>query len=277
MTLKGKGLIVLVVSLIGVGVSLAAMLPRIRQYNESLPEQFHFQTELRRSLKFAERSVTLQDSTTSDGKAALTLTYGDASKTFRVKPPMVPNYADLTVYQEHVTFLAFTPIRDGITPGDRYSDADWRAVVVNRRTADGWDEETWGNVRVRDWVFELHELKADGTISTRLVQLPDRRGRLPAEVDARRAAAKEGRTLPDGPLPPEMVGGIELVGERTWEWQACLFSVPRAHVSRYRYQDDAVEAMAWTFGGMGVSIMAAMAGVAMMMAGSIRRARPGAA
>lgn len=271
MTLRAKGITLLLISLAGVGVALPAMIARSRDYNQTLPTRFHFQRQFARDFTFRGSPVSLKDSTDAEGRSQLTLTYGSATESFRVSRPVVQNFKDLSAFEERVTVLAFTPIEKGKVNADPYSDLDWRSVVVSRQTADGWDEETWGEVRVRDWVFAVYELQPNGTISKRLLQFPDRRGRLPAEVDARRAAAKEGKTLPDGPLPPEMVGGVEKIAERSWEWQACLFAVPKSQLSRYRFQDDAIEAMGWSLPVMGVSILSAVGATAMIMAARTRR------
>jgi hypothetical protein len=270
---KTAGLLILLLALLGTGISGVAMARRAATFNQTLPDLFHFERQFAREFFFRGKPVSLQDSKTPDGQPALTLRFGDATATLRVHPPSVPNFVDLAVYEEHVTVLSFQPLQAGQKTADPYSDKDWRAVVVNRRTPEGWQQETWGNVRVRDWVFEVFELTADGTITKRQMQFPDRRGRLPAEVDARREAAAEGRTLPDGPLDL----GIEKIQERTWEWQACLFSMPRAQVSRYRFRTDAIDGsgsqpgMGWTLPFMGVSILGAVVGGLMMMLASTKR------
>lgn len=271
MTLRAKGIALLLISLVGIGVALPAMLVRSRDYNQALPTRYHFQRQFARDFTFRGTPVSLKDTTDAEGRAQLTLTYGSSSEQFRVSKPVVSSFKDLSAFEERVTVLAFTPIDKGKVNADPYSDIDWRSIVVSRQTADGWDEETWGEVRVRDWVFAVYELLPDGKISKRLLQFPDRRGRLPAEVDARRAAAKAGTTLPDGPLSPEQVGGIEKINERSWEWQACLFAVPKSQLSRYRFQDDAIEAMGWTLPVMGVSILTAVGAAAMIMASRTRR------
>jgi hypothetical protein len=260
-----------------------AMSQRVEQFNSALPGLFHFQTEDKRSfvfksqpVKITDAQVGVPDNATGPG---LRLSFGDQQVTFAVHPPVVPDHKDLSVYDEWVRVVAFTPVEGGRIEADKYSDQGWRLAVVNRQTAPGYDQETHGSVRVRNWTFELYELAVDDAgkaqpIKRRVVQFRDRRGRLPAEVDARRELAKAGK--PD-PGPDVRLTDVEPIEERSWEWQAALFTVPKAHISRYRFRTDAVDGsddapgMGWTLPVTGFGVLGALGGALLLMMQATRR------
>lgn len=286
--LIATGVAILAVSSAGAGVSTWFMAERVRAFNATLPDQFLFKAESARSFGAFGRKVQIEDATSTDERtgsahAAVKVVYGETSMTIPVIAPKVSGYKDLSAYEDSLRVLSFAPIKDGKADIKPFSDDNWRALIVVRHTAEGWDEETWGGVRVKDWTFHLYELMPDGAITgPRLMQFRDRRGRVPAEVYARGALKKEGK-----PVPPmtDRLTNIEAIGERTWEWQAALFAMPKAQISRYRYRTDAVDGggsagaagMGWTFPVAGLSIMGVVLGCGLMMAGKTelrRRASP---
>lgn len=280
------GVTVLTLSSLGAVVATYFMAGRVAAFNATLPDQFLFKAESSRAFGAFGHSVKIEDSTTTDvatgtQHAALTVQYGDSTVSIPVIAPKVTGFKDLTAYEESVRVLSFAPIKDGKADIKPFSDENWRAVIVVRHTAEGWDEETWGGVRVKDWTFNLYEMLPNGTITgPRQVQFRDRRGRVPAEVYARGELKKEGK-----PVPPmtERLTTIEPIGERTWEWQAALFAMPKAQISRFRYRTDAVDGggpsgaagMGWTFPLAGFSIMGVVLGCGLIMAGrTVRTAVP---
>lgn len=276
-------LAILSVSLVGAAVSTYFMSKRVAAFNATLPDPFLFKAESRRTLGAFGRAVKIEDATLeSEGgaaRAAIKVTYGESSVTIPVIAPKVPNFKDLSAYEDSFRVLSFAPIVNGKADIDPFGDKNWRAVVVARQTRPGYDQDTWGEVRVKDWSWQIYELCRDGTISgPRLVQYRDRKGRTPAEVYAREQLAATGQPVP--PLPEQggpRLTSVEPIDERTWEWQAALFATPKMQISRYRYRTDAVDGtahkveggapgMGWTFPAAGFSVLGIMLGSGLLMA-----------
>jgi hypothetical protein len=258
---------ILIASLVVVVLSGGAMARRVSDFNKSLPEPFVFKREWSRMFSWAGREVTLTDSV-RDGLAGMKLRYGDKEVEFPVIRPQVTGFKDLSIYEGELAVLRFAPTHEGQALANEESMVGWRTVIVNRRTAPGWDEETWGQVRIKDWTFEVYELLADGQIARREMQFRDRRDRLPAEVYAREELAKSGKSMP---AAGEKLTPIEAIEERSWEWQVALFAVPKGQMNRYRFKTNAVDGslsvagMGWTFPAVGFSMLGVMLGVILVM------------
>jgi hypothetical protein len=265
------------VSLAVTAVSVVSMARRAAAFNEQLPTPFVFQKpwNLSRDIQFAGRAISLRDALLEDGSSAIKVTYGEQTKTFPVKEPKVRDHPDLGPYEERLAVLAFVPTKEGEKVTIDPADERVRAVMVVRRTSDEFAGTPWADVRVKDWVFDVYEFARDGAlVGPRRMQFRDRRGRIPAEQYAAEDLRARGQAVPEGKLTE--VEGIE---ERSWEWQACLFVVPKMQVSRYRYRNDAVDGtdqaagFGWTFAGAGLGMIGVMGGVAVMMASRVG-ARP---
>lgn len=271
------GVTVLGVSLLGAGVGTYFMAQRVRAFNQSLPEQFLFKAEAGRAVSAFGRSITFEDTTTTpasgEPQAAVRVSYGDASVTVPVIAPKVKGFKDLTTYEDSFRVLSFAPIKEGKADIKPFSDANWRAIVIARETRPGFDQDTWGEVRIKDWTWVIYEFMPDGTIAgPRTVQYRDRRGRAPAEVYAREELKKAGKPCP--PLPEDggpRLTAVEPIDERTWEWQAALFTIPKMQISRYRFRSDAVEQMGWTLAVTGFSVLGLVLGSGLIMAGRAKR------
>ena len=242
------------------------MATRIQSFNraEAASARWHFERIDARSTTFAGRKLTITDTRSDQDTSAMKIQYGDTIFTLDVKEPPAA-LPDLSAYTEWLSPLFFAPIKDGEISVDWTTGDGVRLAIVNRTTA-GYDERTWGSVRVKDWIFDVIELKTDGTIDRKRMQYRDRRGRLPASIN------EKGETVQTDIIPIE---------ERTWQWQAALFAVPRLQISRYRYGSDAVQGtlntpgMGWTLPVTGLAAMGLFVGVVMVMAGSVtRKPRP---
>jgi hypothetical protein len=275
-SLKTIGCVVLVASASVAGYSTLRMAQRVEDFNEvEVSTIWHAQRTRLRQFNFRGLPVSLTDAPRApDGTSRLTLTYAGTSVELAVHTPPIPNAKDLKAYDEHLAVLAITPNKAGKLQADPFSDEGWRLLVVNRQTAAGYDDDTWGHVRVKDWVFEIYELAPPGTVSMRRVQFPDRAGRIPAEVDARRALKAAGQPVP---ADDARLTDVEKIEERSIEWQAALFAIPKAQMSRYRFKTDAVkgsddaQGMRWTLPAAGFGMMGVVAGVTLLMMGSARR------
>jgi len=274
------GVAILVVSSLSAATATYFMAGRVKAFNQTLPEQFLFKTESGRSFSAFGHPVTFEDTTVADVKtgqsqAAVRVNYAAATVTIPVIAPKIKGFKDLTTYEDSFRVISFAPIKEGKADIKPFKDDNWRAVIVARETRPGFDQDTWGEVRVKDWTWVIYEMKPDGAIDgPRTVQYRDRRGNAPAEVYARDELKKAGKPVP--PLPKDggpRLTSVEPIEERTWEWQAALFTLPKMQISRYRYRTDAVdgsstsEGMGWTFPMAGFSVMGMVLGCGLIMAG----------
>lgn len=273
-TLITTGVVVLAASLSGFIFSGYSMARRVEAFNQAEPpSMFHFVQSDVRKQRFLGRDIHLTDTRLPDGQNGLLVQYGDASISIPAHRLDIAGFESLAVYNEWVAVLAFSPIERGELAADWQQDPRTRILVVSRQ-AGGYDDETWGSVRVRDWTFLFTEFKPDGTFSQREMQFRDRRGRLPAEHTARLELEKAGKPVPG---PEVRLTNIEPIEERTWEWQAALHALPKAHVSRYRFKTDAVHGsaespgMGWTLPAAGTSVLGLVLGAGLLMGGSVRR------
>jgi len=252
-----------------------SMAQRVEQFYQDDPiERWHFEMSDIRVSEFAGREVAFTDAQLPDGRAGLEIRYGQSVLGLPVYTPPAKDLKDLGVYDEWFQPLYFAPIQDGEVAVDWRSGAGVRMVVVNRRTA-GYNEATWGLVRVKDWTFDVLELKPDGTIDRRELQFRDRRGNLPIEVELRRQLLADGKPVPEKSVKLSMVEPIE---PRTWEWQAALFAVPKLQISRYRFGTDAINGIAdprgtsWTLPVTAFAFLGILAGIALMLSANIGHA-----
>ncbi len=251
-------------------VSALVMARRVANYYETNPaSRWHFEEQINRQFTAYDKAVTIEDIAVDPAKAALgvdaqiRVTFGDQSTVLDVHKPVVPTFRDLTVYGEHMAVLLYAPIEAGQLKMDAQGLADARWIIINRRSAAGFTPDTWGAVRVRDWVFDLVELRPDGTIARSVMQFP----------------AKDRKTnelfVPAKREDPN--SEVVMIPERSWQWGAALFAVPKSQVSRYRFRTDAVagtdgsDGMGWTLPAAAFSCMGLLIGVGLMMSSSVKR------
>lgn len=272
------GVVIVIGSAVLLAISISVMSGRVTTYNDALPDPFVFKTQSSREFIAWGKKVTITDVRVTDESkqdhAAVEVHFGDSKVIIPVIEPKLERFKDLSAHEESLAVLSFAPIREGRAITEPFSDEHWRAVIVSRQTAEGWNEDTWGEVRVKDFTFLIYELLPDGTFASqapRKMQFRDRRGRVPDEVYAREELKRAGK-----PVPPmsEQLTKVEPIEERTWEWQAALFTVPKGQVSRYRFKSDAVSAMGWTLPGAGVAMLGAIVGTFLIM---LARTKPTAA
>lgn len=256
-----------------------AMARRVGNYNLRNPPQLFDCRQIEdRDFAFAGRPVRLEDAADEHGRSAVRLTYGDRSVTFAVHPPVIKNFGDLGPYADWLAVVELSPLELGRIVTDEHGVAPRRLAVINRNTA-GFDPDTWGSVRVKDWLFDIYELTPAGDIdrSTHQFQTRNRVSgamETPAEVEARRELEKAGRAPPP---PDQAITDVRPIAERSWQWQAALFAVPRGQVSRYRFRTDAVagnlttEGMGWTLPLTGFSMMGALVGMGVFLSGFVAR------
>lgn len=265
------GLIITATAGVALAISLVLMAQRISAFNERQPSvEWHVQSVQDRAFTFNGRQISITDvapptdASASDMPAALSsnvgkvlVRYGDQSLELSVKAP-AGAFPDLGAYTEWLSLVFFAPIRQGKVDVNWRDGQGIRLALANRSTA-GYDSETWGAVRIRDWVFDVVEFLPDGTFATQRMQFRDRRGRLPALV------SDPATTI----LP---------IAERSWQWQAALFAVPKLQVSRFRYGTAALfgttdnPGAGWTLGATALSAMATCFGLGLLLASTVKRA-----
>lgn len=232
------------------------MAKRVEAYYEAVPPPQHlFKRFYIREFPAFGRTVTLTDATTPDGKSALRIRSGDQETLLPVHPPKARDFKDLSSYDEWLAVLAFAPMAEGRVDVDPATGrTDVRLAVVKRNAAPGQEDDPIGLVGRKLWTFDVVEILADGGFAQRRMQFRDRQGNVPAlEAD-----------------PASVVVPIE---ERTWEFQAALFAIPKLHISRYRYTTDAVQGSAghdgigWTLPAAAFSMLGVVVGCGLMMAG----------
>jgi hypothetical protein len=275
------GLVLLLLGGAGFLASGYAMARRVRAYYDAVPPPEHLFVPVNgRSFEAFGRPVKLEDAKTADGTHALRVRFGERELLVPVTAPVAP-LPDLEGYNEWLEVLAFGPMEAGrvlLNPeaggdatavggagaaGGAGGAGGARLVIVKRNAAPGFEDDPGGLVARSRWTFDYIELKPDGDFATKRMQFRNRRGELPALKDDPTAAV----------LPIE---------ERSWEWQAALYVIPKLHISNYRYKVDAIsgspehEGMGWTLPAAGVSVLVLTIGAGMVASGFVRpRARQG--
>lgn len=261
-SLRRAGLVTVAVALLVFFASSAFMVLRVQEHYRLNPPPNWLMQELivRKFYAFGDdtKPVTLTDrklpaeSLTPGALSghALEIDYAGNKLLVPVHAPPVFGYQDLTPYDEWLAVLAIGPLEQGQLKLDPAA-SQTRLVLVKRNVEPGRDDQMGGIVGSKLWTFDLIEFKRDGTLDSKRVQFRDRRtGKLPA-------AAGD----PD----------IQPLEQRTMEWQAALYAMPKLYISRYRYESTAWYSLGWTLPAAGVAILALVVGTGLFMAGSVRR------
>ncbi|MBL8990078.1 MAG: hypothetical protein JNJ48_00705 [Phycisphaerae bacterium] len=238
-------------------VSGVAMALRIRDYHDaSPPPQFYFKAATDRSFDVDGVPVSITDEKTADGRAAVRIRYGPDEAIVPVIAPPIEKFKDLTGYEESLRVLAFAPMVAGRVQAEIDGKPAVRLVIVVRHPAVERENDPSALVGSKLWTFELIELVRGATprLARRTMQFRDRRGELPA-------------------LKADGAAGVLPIEERTWEWQAALWAMPKLYASRYKYKSDAVDGMGWTLPGAGFSMLGVIVGAALLMAHKAERPR----
>jgi len=232
------------------------MAHRVRAYYDAVPPPQHlFKQFYIREFQAFGRPTKFSDDTTPQGATAMRIDYGDQSIVVPVHPPAAPNFSELSAYNEWLAVLAFAPMFEGRVKADPETGAtDVRLVLAKRNPAPGQEDEPGGLVGRKLWTFDFVELLPEGGFATKRMQFRDRRGKLPA-------------------LEADPASGVVAIEERSWEFQAALYTIPKLHISNYRYKIGAVqgsgqhEGMGWTPPASAVSVLGVVIGCGLMMGG----------
>ena len=208
-----------------------AMAQRVKQYNsEQGRKLWVFQAVDVREFKLGDRPVSITDTTGADGSDLVLIKYGD--RELKLTVPMKIGDAKLPGLFRHVDWLRVQRFAElGQRSGEEFKQhledsGEDRLVIVARRPLTGPDPRT-GDVWQRDWMFDFHELKRDGTIDTSGLKFPKTRG-------------------DKQPKPGELRAG-------TWQMDAALYLMPQTppdslNVGRptAAFRGDAMKSMGWT-------------------------------
>ena len=249
------GLVLTLVGVAGFLVSGYAMARRVRAYYDAAPPPQHLLVPVAgRDFTAFGHPVRLTDATTDTGHPALRIEYAGHTDLIPVHPPAAP-LPTLDGYSEWLALLAFAPMADGRVRLDEAAlargEPGARLVLVKRNAAPGFEDDPGGLVARTRWTFDFVEFLPDGTLSAKRMQFRNRRGVLPAQQDD----------------PATKVQPIE---ERSWEWQAALYAIPKLHISNYRYKTDAVSGVGWTLPAAGFSVLILTAGAALLASTRVR-------
>lgn len=255
----------------GAALFCAAIVPmarRIAQYNASanIPT-FHAEPIAGRTLRVDGFPVaTLTDVEAGRGEGAIRLDYGGKETLIPVKRPPALNLPTLAGYDEWLKPLAIYPVvRDDKGQQTRVAGSE-RFIIVVRRTPEGFDPETWGEVRRIDWVFDYYELKRDGTVEQLTRRWPRSYGsenRLQKE-----AAGKSEGLTPEQLAASKKLAALQPLKQRTFEYYAAMFVIPKLNVPQYKFTDTAfrTEVLGWTLPSAMTAVLAFTGGLVFVIA-----------
>lgn len=242
---------------------LAAAVPsfisRARAFNASR-ETLHLKKVPMSARRFTAhgRDATLTDALSDSGHAALQLTYGDQSRLLPVRPPPAKDVPDLLIYGEWLAMLRIIPVTPSGAPRPGATEADDRYLLIVRQPPEGFDPDSWGSVRRKEWTFDFYELRPDGAIASTSYRFPfpEREGMTSKQKEERIAKL------------PEAIRSLPELQERTVEYDAALYAIPKLSVPNYRFKDTAFNwsVAGWTLPAAGLSILGLLAGLALTFA-----------
>lgn len=262
---------------------VAALIPltsRIRAFNaESGLIRFHAEPIVSREFQIGRfPTVKLTDDQTETGQAALRLEFAGATRLIPVKEPPAKGLPNLALYDEWAKALAINEVtlddqhRSVARPGTE------RLFIVSRRTPEGFNPDSWGEVRRIEWVFDFYELKPDGAIEQtqrRWPRKPRSENRLFREAGMDLAAPpsdlKSQQEIDDwkaGIARSKMLAAIPVLKDRTIEHYAALFVMPKLSVPEHKFNDTALspEVLGWTLPVSMISVLTFAGGLVFALA-----------
>jgi hypothetical protein len=223
-------------------LSLALMARRIGHFNEHKHFlRLHVEPTVSRLFQKGQFPlVSIIDYTDPEGNFFLRLDYGGKTTLIPAKRPPAKDLPNLAGFDEWCKVLAMNEVELGPDGGSIAKPGTERLIIVNRRTPDGFDPDTWGSVRRAEWVFDFYDLKLDGTIDYSVRRWP--RSYRGEETLKKLATA----TPPDDRAAA--LFKVQPLQERTVEYFAALHVIPRLNVPRYKFTDTAFSpgVLGWT-------------------------------
>lgn len=214
-------------SVAGLAWASWCMADRVRTFHEeSKRETYAFERRIDRQFTFAGKPVTFEDDASDPVNPHVIVKYGDSQLRLRVTIPGFDQLPGLLPHEDWMRVL-----RMGLLTGrtiEEFSrdlgspDLAERLIIVTRTPRPGSDPVTWGQVWVKNWVFDFHELLPEGGFSSQRLKYPTNKLGQPAK-------------------PGEL-------HENTWQFQAALQMMPQAgrNGPMYKFTDDAMSRVGWT-------------------------------
>lgn len=187
----------------------------------------------------------LEDSTDpATGQFAIKLSYGGKDTYIPVNKPPATDLPNLGVYEEWLRLLLINEVeRAGDDPKaeQRPKPGSEQLFVVVRRTPEGFDPGSWGSVRRTEWLFDVYDLKRDGSIDRRTYRWPMAKDMYEQSFQKRAAA-------PDADLRLKTLAAVPPLQERSVEYFAALHVIPKLNVPKYKFTDTAFSphVLGWT-------------------------------
>ncbi len=242
------------------GASILPMMRRIEDYNKSAGFlNLHAEPIGARKLSVEGfPPATLTDDAMPNGSSAIRLEYGGTSTLIPVRKPAA-NLPNLSAYDEWLKALAiYEVVRDA--KGEQYRKAgSERLMIVVRRTPEGFDPDAMGEVRRIEWVFDMLDLKKDGSVD-RFVRRWPRSLRAEARL-GREARGEEGDAARIASA--KALIAIQPLKDRTVEHFVAMHVIPKLNVPDYKFNDTA-----FRVGVIGWPLPAAM-GSALVFTGAV--------
>ena len=238
---------VLAISIIAFAFSVIKITSDIVAFNrEKLPPRAHFMPVELEQFTFGGRLVSFSEERDEDNNVTVVVTFGDT--TLRLNetiPNDLDEIPDLRRYEDWLRVYRFVMVsgmstEQALQAIERDEIPD-RLVIVVRTPPPGADQRTWGEVWSDGWVFDLYELKEDGTIQHDRLKYPSkRRGNEP-------------------PKPGELVEG-------TWQYDTAMMSIPPVSRPKPQFESDASFRFGWAISLAGVSGLALAISAAFLFA-----------
>ena len=238
---------VLAISLIAFAISVVKIARDIISFNKNrLPERAHFMPVELEQFTFGGRPVVFSEERDADGRVTVVVRFGD--QTLRLNETIdndLDKIPDLRRYEDWLRVYRFVMVsgmstEQAIRAIDRDEIPD-RLVIVVRTPPPGTDQRTWGEVWSDGWVFDLYELKEDGTIAHDRLKYPSKRkGNEP-------------------PKPGELIEG-------TWQYDTAMMSIPPVARPKPQFESDASFRFGWAISLAGVSGLALAISTAFLFA-----------
>lgn len=283
MSPRKVALLIFLVSTAVFGLAVWKMMWRIVEFNRKANfVRFHAEPIIARDFRLEgwPRGTLTDHTETIDGveRNFLELDFGGKKTLIPAKDPPAKDVPNLSVYDEWVKVLGFNEVeRDPNDPEGKSRDVPGsaRLWIVTRNTPPGYDEETWGSVRRAEWLFTFYELGKDGSVTIEHRRWP--RGYRGEKYLQERAAAFAARPANQGTAPSQALdedarlaalAKIPALKERSTEYYAALFVIPKINMPQYKFEDTALQfhVLGWTVPAAGFAVLGMLYGLAFAIA-----------
>jgi hypothetical protein len=246
-------LILALACLAAFAVSVAGLIGRIRAFNTDAGRtMFTFKVVNDRGFRYADRAVSLMDEE-KDGQTVVVVRYGERElRLLATIPPGSAQLPGLVRHSDWLRVVRFTAYQRGDLR-EHLEKGNDRLAIVTRRPLTAPDPRT-GQVWARDWLFEFHEFKPDGSVTSESLRYPRTKG----DKDPR-----------PGELRPN-----------TWQMDAAMGMMPGSPPDSLNFgrptaafKDDALRNAGWTLPAAVVSALGLVACLAVLL--GPRRAKGG--